>query len=201
MDQPNVIMNEPPKQGGGWLKWALIGCGGLLLIAAIVIGIGLYWVSRNMSIDPTQVEAAAQEILQFEKPAGYQGVMSMSMMGMKVAMLASPSGPNGGVIMLMALPAGIANTEDVQRQMRETMRQQGRGFQDVTEQRPSEMFTVRGEPVEAQVGAGGGDGAEKHIQYTLTAKNAANAPVLVLVGGPESMVTHEWVQDFLDTVK
>jgi hypothetical protein len=198
MDQPNVMMNEPPQKKSGWLKWVLIGCGGLLLIGVAVIAIGVYWVSKNMTMDPAQVETAAQEILQFDKPAGFQGVMSMSMMGVKMAVLgAGEGGPSRAALMLMSIPAGATNTEEMQRQLEQAMKQQGQGTEEITEKRPNETFKIRGEDTVAQVGAGGAN----HIQYTLTTKGASGSPVLIVLTGSEQLLTRDWVQDFLDTVK
>jgi hypothetical protein len=206
MDQPDVIMNEPPKKGGGWLKWTLIGCGGLLVLGAIIVGIAAYYLSQNatMSNDPAAVETIAQEILQFEKPEEFKGVMAGSILGWKMAVLAAPGSQDleRGGIMLMSIPVAM-NTKQAEQQLKEAIKGQGGPGQDeVTEQLPAETFKVRGEDVTAQVGVtGGGDGKPRTLQYSMTFKGASEGLVLLMIGGPEEMDTHDWVQNFLDTVR
>ena len=83
MDQ-TTMTGEPPmtgtpqKKGWGWLKWTLLGCGGLLAIVLVIGSLGAWFLYRNFSMttEPAKAEAAAQEILRFEKPEGYTGLMA-----------------------------------------------------------------------------------------------------------------------------
>jgi hypothetical protein len=202
MDQSGM-MNEPPKKGGGWLKWTLIGCGGLLGIGALIAAIGGYLLYKNttMTTEPEKAEAVAQEILQFEKPAGYHGAMALSTLGMKTALLTAPGtdNPEQGGIMLMTIPVAMS-TEQAEQQLRAQMDRRGGAGRIAQDRRPSENFTVRGETLPAQVGASGSD-TPKTIHYTLVLKGAANTTALLLISGPEDEITHDWVQEFLKTVK
>jgi hypothetical protein len=201
MDQP--VSNQPPKKSGGALKWVLLGCGGILLLGAAFIGVMGYLAYKSVSTDPAKVEAAAQEILTFEKPAGFRGVASFSIAGFRTATLTMGTGdqPGGSAIILMTMPGGKANQEQMRAKMKENMEKQGRS-EEVVEKRKSETFKVRGKDVEGSVDVTVHKGAdERMLQYTLMVDNAAGNPVFILLSGPEKATDHAWVQKFLDTVK
>src|SRR5262249_6584404 len=117
----------PPRKSGGALKWILIGCGGILLLIIAFVGISGYLVYRSFNTDPVKVEDAAQDIVKFEKPAGFKGMFSVSMMGVKMAMLGAGEAKDAskGAIVLASFPADKANQEQVQRQIKENMEKQG----------------------------------------------------------------------------
>jgi hypothetical protein len=198
VDQTNT--NEPQKKRGGVLKWVLIGCGGLLVIIAVVIGGLVYMASRGVSTDAAKVEAIAQEILPFEKPAGYRGVYSMSMLGVRSAMLMESGGP--GSIMLMTFPSQGANREDIERRVNTAMEKQGRGQAAISEKRANETFNVRGKDAVAEVGVvAGKNGVDDRLRYSLTLVSSTGAPILLVISGNEKTTTHDWVQKLLDSVK
>ena len=201
MDQP--VANQPPRKSGGVLKWVLLGCGGIVLLGVALFGIMGYLAYRSFSTDHAKVEADAQSILSFEKPAGYKGVFAMSMMGVKMASLTSGEAnkPGAGSIVLVAMPGGQANQEQIRAQMRENMEKQGQRH-DVVEKRKSETFKVRGKDVESSVEVTAVKGSDAHnLQYTLSVDSAAGTPVMLVINGPENTTDHTWVQKFLDTVK
>jgi hypothetical protein len=198
MDQFNA--NEPQKKRGGVLKWVLIGCGGLAVIIAVIIGSLIYIASKGMSKDPVKVEAIAQEILSFEKPAGYRGAFSASILGVKTAFLAESGG--NGVIALVSIPSQKANREEIERQVSTAMEKQGRGQAAISEKRGNEIFSVRGKDAVADVGiVVGKNGAENVLKYTLVLENSASGHVMLIISGSEATTTHDWVQQFLDSVK
>jgi hypothetical protein len=192
--------SKPKQKRGGVLKWALIGCGGLLVIVVAVIGGLIYLASRGVSTDAAKVEAIAQEILPFEKPAGYKGAFSMSMMGVKNAMLKESGG--SGLIMLMTFPSQSANRGDVERQLTAAMEKQGRGQAAISEKRANETFNMHGKDTVAEVGVvAGKNGADDSLRYTLIVENSAGGLVMLIISGSEKTTTHDWVQELLDSVK
>jgi hypothetical protein len=200
-----LIVNEPPLKKSRWLKWTLIGCGGLLLIGAGIVSIAGYYFFKNPPIvnDPQSVEAVAQEILQFELPAGYKGHLASSMFGMKMAYIAAPDnpGPEFRGIVLMAMP-GLMDTEQAQRQLRESMNSGSQRDEGDTEQRPSETFVVRNESVSAKVAVTSvADYSSPLFQYSFVLKNSSGHTVLMTVFGSEDEITHDWMQNVLNTVK
>ena len=200
MNHPQLAPGQPPKSGGV-LKWILLGCGGLLLIGAILIGVSVYLVSRSFNTDPGKVEAVAQEIVTFEKPAGYKGAFSMSMMGMTSAVLVAGPDGSGGSIVFAVIPAAQGNQEQFEKQLKASLEKQGQN-QEVTEQRKAETFKVRGRDVTAQVGVVSPKGSEaRSLQYTITFEGGSGKTVMLMVSGPEQTTDHAWVQKFLDTVK
>ena len=201
MDQP--VSNQPPKKSGGALKWILLGCGGIILLGVAFFGVMGYLAYKSFNTDPAKVETSAQEMLTFDKPAGYKGVFSMSMMGMKMASLVSgtPGQAGSGSIVLVTMPGGQANQEQLRAQMRANMEKQGQS-QDIVEKRKSETFKVRGKDVEASVDLTSPKGSDaRMLQYTLMVDNASGGTVLLVLSGPEKQADHDWVQKFLDTVK
>jgi hypothetical protein len=200
MDQFNTNEPQQKPKSGGVLKWVLIGCGGLVLIGAIAIGGLIYMASRGMSTDTAKVEAIAQEILPFEKPDGYRGAFSMSIMGMKTAMLAEIGG--NGSIMVMTFPSQKANKEGIERKLNAAMEKQGRGQAAISEKRASETFNVRGKNVVAEVGVvGGKNGTNNALRYALTLESSSGGLAMLMISGSEETTTHDWVQKLLDSVK
>jgi hypothetical protein len=200
MNQP---IGNPPKKSGGALKWVLLGCGGIILLGVAFFGIMGYFMYKSFNTDPAKVEAAAQELLTFEKPAGYKGAFSVSMMGFKMASLASgtPGQPGVGMILMVSMPGGKENQEQLRTQMRQNMEKQGQS-QEIVEKRKSETFKVRGKDVDATVEVTKTKGSDaRMLQYTIPLENAAGNTVLLLLAGPEQQEDHAWVQKFLDTVK
>ncbi len=201
MDQP--VSNQPPKKSGGALKWVLIGCGGVILLGVAFFGIMGYLAYRSFNTDPAKVETAAQEILTFQKPEGYKGAFSMSMMGMKMVWLTSgtPGQPGAGTIALVTMPGGKANQDQLRAQMRQNMEKQGQS-QEVVEKRKNETFKVRGQDVDASVEVTVHKGHDdRMLQYTMVVDGASGNAVLLVLNGPEKQADHAWVQKFLDTVK
>jgi hypothetical protein len=195
MNHPELAPSQPPKSGGA-LKWVLLGCGGLLFIMITLAGISVYLVSRQFSSDPVKVEAAAQEILTFEKPAGYKGTFSISMMGTTSAVLSS--GDASSTIVVARVPGAQGSREQFEKSFKESLEKQGHS-QQVSEQRKAETFKVRGQEVTAQVAVVGS--GERSLQYTLVLEEKSGSSVMLIISGPEKTHDHAWVQKFLDTVK
>src|SRR6185503_3702237 len=189
-----------PRQGGGALKWILLGCGGLILLVVAFFAVSGYAVYRSFNTDPAKVETAAQEILKFEKPAGFKGVASVSMMGFRTATFGPEDPKATGNIMLMvaSFPSGKQSQEQYQQQIDANLKKQGHS-QEGSERLPNETFKVRGNDVTAQVSAiKDENGGVRSLQYMLTFENGGKMAMITLMG-PEKTVDHAWVQKFLDT--
>jgi hypothetical protein len=202
MDQ--ATGNPPKKSGGGALKWILIGCGGIILLIVAFFAVSGYLVYRSFNMDPAKVESTAQEIVTFEKPAGYKGIFSMSVMGVKMAMLSAGDQQHSmesGAIILATFPGGKQNQEQFQRQLKESMEKQGRST-EVSETRAAETFKVKGKDVPAQVALVKAQNSNTQLlQYTLAMDAPSGNMAMIIVMGPEKQTDHAWVQKFLDTVK
>src|SRR5579872_1535264 len=133
MNEP--VLNQPqPQKSRKFLKWALLGCGGLILLVVALFGIGAYFINESLSSDSAKAESIAQEILQFEKPPGYKGCWSMAMFGVKAAMLVSGSerGTDFSSITLASSPKGTQEEsqkkkdaqDEAQRQLRAIIEKQ-----------------------------------------------------------------------------
>jgi hypothetical protein len=201
MDEP-MLTQPPPKQSRKLLKWMLLGCGGSILLVAVLLGIsGYFFVVRNMSTDAAKAESVAHEILPFEKPPGYTWQMSMVMFGMKSAMLVShpDGGGAGGGIVLISMPKGAQ--EEFRKQMRSNLQKQGYG-KAVSEQLPGETFRIRGRDTPAQVAIlSPKDSSWNALQYTIELDGSSGDLVTLSITGSEQQTSHDWVQKFLDSVK
>jgi hypothetical protein len=200
MDQP--MGSESAKKKSGALKWILFGCGGILLLVAIGLGGIAYIFYRGANTDPAEAELIATEILPIEIPAGFKGRFSMNMMGMKMAALGSGGNRSGdqSVIMLMTMPGGKANQEAMRKRMQENLERQGGASFGDTQLRASETFRFRGSDIQGQV-RGGARGRPGTLQYSFTLDGKDGEIVLLTVSGNEEQITHEWVQNLLDSVK
>jgi hypothetical protein len=201
MNQPELSQNRPKQSNP--LKWILLGCGGLILLIVAGFGVMGYMVARNFNTDPARVEAAAQEILTFEKPAGLKGAASMNMMGFRTATFVPEDPKQDGAAMLMVatFPAGKQNQDQFQQQIDANMKKQGQS-REGADRLPPETFKVRGNDVTAQVTAIKDQNSDaRSLTYMLTFENKPGKIVMVTLSGKDKSVDHAYVQKFLDTVK
>ena len=96
-------MQPDKRKGRGVLKWILIGCGSLSLIAVILIVVGIIFVNRAIPVcndtihyacdchvfasSPGTAEAVATKILPMNVPKGFAGVRYRSLGKIKKAVL------------------------------------------------------------------------------------------------------------------
>jgi len=201
MNHPELSQRQPP-QGGGAVKWVLLGCGGLVLIVIAFVAASGFLVYRSFDTNPAKVDAAAREILTFEKPAGLKGVGSMSMMGFKTATFGPEDPKQDGATMLMvaSFPAGKQNQTQYQQQIDANMKQQGHS-QEGAERLPNETFKVRGNDVTAQVSAMTDKNTQARSRHYMLMIDSPGKVVMIMVFGSEKSIDHAWMQKFLDTVK
>lgn len=218
------VSNEPfqpkKKKGCGPVGWILGGCGCLVLIGVVVVGLGVWWMANAISMDPAEVEGVAHEILPFEKPEEIKGIFSISIslfgQGFKMAVLGDDpdnekSAP-GQVIMLMHGPQGQISKEDMQQQYRDNT-SENTDLGTPAETR-SETFVLRGNEIQAEmqifqpeVEASGeetetkeAEEAPRMVQYFMEIPGSPNHTIL-MISGPEKIWSPDRVQALLDTVK
>jgi hypothetical protein len=197
-----MMPDGTPKKKSGVLKWVLMGCGGLVLVVVIALAVVGYMFYRNINTNPAEAAGVAQEILPIKIPAGFKGQFAMNAFNMKMATLASSDGNprNRSTIVLMAMKGG--NADAMQKAIADNMARGGQTTSDVSEQRPNETFRFRGADVPAQVRAGpvrrGGD--PNAVQYSIALPGKSGDVVMLMVNGSDQEITHEWVQNLLDSV-
>jgi hypothetical protein len=198
-----MMADGTPKKKSDVLKWVLMGCGGLVLLGVIAIVAGYFFVRNAFNSNPAEAVKVAQEILPIKIPAGFQGVVAMNAFNMKMATLSSSEGDprNRSSIVLMAMKGGSADA--MQKAILDNMARGGQTTTDASEQRPNETFRFRGTDVQAQVHAGplrrGGDPAS--VRYTLALPGKSGEAVMLMASGTEQEISHEWVQNLLDSVQ
>jgi len=200
MDQQIESMPTPQKKKSSVLKWILIGCGSLTLIGVIIIGAAVYFASRVMTMNPAKVEAVAQEILSFDKPQNFKGLLSLDTSAIKMAMFIGTDSANPGSMLILASGGSM---DAMQQQMHQAMEQRGGGKMRVSEKLDDEKFQAQGKEVPAVVSLAqqGGDNTPRLLQYMMTLSGPRGNEVVLMIIGNEKIATHEWVQQFLDTVK
>lgn len=204
MNQPELSSAPPPRSsGGGPLKWILLGCGGIVFLGVAFFALSGYFLYKSFNTDPSKAEAVAKEIVSFETPAGYKGIFSMSMMGVKSAALAAGEGKdsNAGMIMLYQFPAGTQSREQLEKQMKDNLEKQGHTT-EASESKAAETFKVRGKDVSSQVTTvTNKNSSGRMTQYMIQLEGDKGKMIAIMIMGPEKTVDHAWVQKFLDTVK
>jgi hypothetical protein len=201
VDQLNEVIE--PKKKSGVLKWILIGCGSLLVLVLIIIGIGAYFASRVFTLNPVKVETVAQEILSFDKPQGFQGAFSMSIAGMRMVTLIGTEGTDlGSTIVLASLPPGSTQAS-MEQNITNAMEQRGKGKMHIVETRPPEDFQAQGQTTPAVVNLveQSGYSGQRMLQYVMTLRGPSGNSVVLMMMGHETSTSHERVQQFLDTVR
>jgi len=203
MNHPELNPHAPRQNGGGALKWILLGCGGLMLLVVAFVAVSGWAVYRSFDTDPAKVDAAAKEILTFDKPAGLKAVGSVSMMGFKTATY-GPEDPKNkeGATMLMvsSFPTGKQNQAQYQQQIDANLKKQGHS-QEGAERLPNETFQVRGNDVTAQVSALTDKNTSARSRHYMLLIESSGKTVMIMVLGSEKTIDHAWMQKFLDTVK
>jgi hypothetical protein len=195
-----LVVNQPqPKKRRSVLKWILLGFGGSIILVVALLAVSGYVMYRKISRDPATAESLSQKILEFEKPSGYTGRLSMEMFGMKMAVLVSHSGggnDRGGII-LISTPKGTRQAPQLRAYLEK------RGYSNgVTERLFSETFKVRGRDAPAQVAIIAlKDSSSKMRKYTIDLDGGSGDSVMLVFLETETKATHDWAQEFLDSVK
>ncbi|MHC4597481.1 MAG: hypothetical protein ACYS47_00600 [Planctomycetota bacterium] len=158
-----------------------LGCGCLALVIVLaVIGLGIWYVSKNVTKDPAKAKGVANEFLEFDLPEGYRMEYAAELLSMKMARFARSSEAKGDKSMicnLVWLPGGKK------------------------EEAETKVFRIRGEDVEAkQTTVVDEKTGVKSVQYEFFIPGKEGT-VWVQVQGEEDKFDEDGLEDFLDSVK
>jgi hypothetical protein len=210
---PNT--GQPPKKGGGFLKFCLI-CGCLLLaLAGAGIGVMVYAAKQMFTMDPqTVVTRLESDILPGSQvPQGYTGMFAMNAMGVMKFAVIVPQGMNmqgGGnqqalplMMYVCTIPQG-QSPQQMQQQMQQKMQQQGQGggTQIQVEAENTRTVKVRGEDVQVHQQVGAGQNGVRMKQEILVIPQAAGSTtqVLIMCMGKEDIYDQQAVDAFLSSI-
>jgi hypothetical protein len=182
---------EEPKKSGSGLKiflWIIGIGGGLLLLACGGCIIGSIIFARSaMTTDPPKVREMAQSITEIEPPAGYDPVMGMNAYVFKMVVFGEEGQESGRMLVLMSFQADMGDQADMERQMNQSLQQQG---QQQLEQIESETrpYTIRGEEVQVRIARVKTEDGVELRQATAVFTSKEGGPAMLMLMMPEE----EW---------
>jgi hypothetical protein len=155
------------------VKIALVVIGGVLVLCCIggVIAflIAGRAVGQAFTTDQTKAAQIGHEIADYTLPSGYQEQGGMNMAGIKMVVIAEPRTSQSGdrlALTLMQFPAGLnLSQEDMERQMSQTLAQQGQRSNEPMQVVGTQKVTIKGQPVTLTLSEGNGS-AGVHRQAT-----------------------------------
>jgi hypothetical protein len=175
------MSREEGKKKSSALRGPL-GCGCVALVIVLVaVGLGVWYVSKNVTRDPDKAKSVANDFLEFDLPEGYRMEYAAELLGVKMARFARKPGAEGDKDLagnLIWLPGGKKKEEAEKTTLR-----------------------IRGEDVEAKrTTVVDEKTGVKSIQYEFFLPGKAGT-VWVQVQGEESKFDEDGLEDFLDSVK
>lgn len=166
------------------LKIVLGVIGGLLVLCLCALVVGGVFLGKTIASavksDPVAARAEAASIADFSMPAGYGSKgFSFSLSSYKIAAFTSEQ---GGMLMLMSLPAGTSQAENEQmvQQIGSSLGSsvgQGSAFTETGRRE----ITVRGQPAEVVLSEGTSKNGERTREEFVTFVGKNGPAVLVLI--------------------
>lgn len=122
-------------------------------LGATLLGTRLF--GRAFITNPERVRAVGHEIADYEVPPGFQEMVAMNVMGLKMVAIGPKSPSNYFTIVLVHLPVGMrASQEEIVRQLEQAMaRQTGLDSAEMTSESQQETM-INGAPVTLKVREG-----------------------------------------------
>lgn len=153
-----MVNPEPVKannSGNVW-KWIGCGCGGAVLLGiGLIVALG-YVVKQtlNMSLDPKKAEETAQSIMDYKIPGGSQGLMTMNLRGVEIAMVTSASKRQEVMLMVGQMPQNLAgDSAQMQKSLENSLEKQTtQQFKSTSKRVDSKQLC--GQPVKVTVSEG-----------------------------------------------
>jgi Domain of unknown function (DUF4190) len=150
------------------------------------IGVVAYYTVRafqqmELTKDPDEAAVIASDIAEFEAPEGLQPILGGAAFGGKMAIYGDrPDNPNS-MIMLMKFPAWMAASQaQMQQQMQQQMQMQGQQQLNVQATKV-ETFTIRGQPVQVNVGVGKDAQTSRAARQYMALIPGDTGPIMILV--------------------
>ena len=172
----------------------------VVLCAAVVVGGGIFAsriAGNAISMDATKISQVADGISPHVVPNGFTPVMSMDMMGVKMAMFGNDD--QNGLITMMAMPAG-ASDADVERAMTQALDSQS-GKQKVNwSKSETQPVTINGKEVQMKFSQGA-DSKGNAMRSITGAFTGENGTVGLFIMGTDATWNQAAIDAFLASLK
>ena len=215
---PNEMHIQPPKKGmsGGTKALLIVGIiFGLLILLCCggLVGLGIYgasYFSDAMSQDPAVIAECTAQFVEMEIPPQFAPVMSFDMTipfsgEALMVWVVYADEPSGSMLMMASLGAVMVaqNQEDVQRQLKESMRQQGLAAgEDVDEWESSvREIEVRGEPTAFTFAVGKNTETEAQRIEVSGMFEGQSGPVMLILSADAAVIDEEAVVEMIESIK
>jgi hypothetical protein len=214
-EMSSEVAPPPPKPGmsGGAKLLIVLGivlgilvllcCGGL-------IGTAYYFSTKVISSDPAVVAAKTGEITQIEIPAGLKPQMSFDMKvpfsGQRMMLwTVYLDEATDSTLVLFAFGEGTAppNADQMQRQMDQSLRQQGMGQQEkiTIKETDKKQVEIRGQPVTFTISKGVGEkSGSPRIQVTGVFQGKTG-PAMLMFNADAEKYSEEEIGKMLESIK
>jgi hypothetical protein len=182
---------QTPAKSGGSKVWMFLGIGcGLMLLLCCGGGVGIYFVAKDavsFTQAPEEVKQHAAQIADFEPPEGFTPDLAFNMnvpfTGQKIGMVIfTAPGHEGGITLMEIGQLGAeVNREDLQRQMEQSLNQQGRQLKKLTVLDTREVeIEIRGQPSTFKIqNAEDPQSKQRYLQVEGTFQGKQGTAVLV----------------------
>jgi hypothetical protein len=189
---PLPIKTPRRRKSNPWL--IAIGVGMLICVACVVGGyFALQQTAKSAFVtDPVEAGRIGREMVDYTTPPGYTE-MAMSILTVKAVIIAPKTQSSTGMIfMLMQVPSGNTNQQDLERQMRQAMEQQSSNQQVQTIVVGTQRVNIKGKPVTFTISEGTSNG--RTVRQMLGAFPGKKGMVMLMISG----VTTAWDQKVID---
>ncbi len=179
----------------------VVVCCGLALIAYFYFGRAL---GRSITMNPADKSRIGHEIADYTLPEGYEEMMAVNMLGLKMVVIGSSSSSSDQtVLMLMQMPTtGNMNQEEMQRQMRQAWEgQAGKQSQNYTVVGTRDV-TVRGDTVTLTISESTAQGSEMVMRQEMAIfTGASEKMVMFMAMGEKDKFEEGIVDEFLGSIR
>ncbi|WP_420642175.1 hypothetical protein [Candidatus Leptofilum sp.] len=181
----------------------IAGILGVCCIIAIVAALFLPRVFENFAEsvdDPAAAAEVANDIVDYDLPAGYDEQGAMNFLGFRMAFITGPS--EQSMIMLAEFPASLAGDEEqMQQQMRDAFANQT-GNQNVNlEFVGSEEVTINGQEVTLGTYEGSDENGTSFRQILGVFEAKSGSPAMLMIMGPASNWDEGGISRFIDSLE
>lgn len=185
----------------------ILGVGGVLMLlcfcgvaaSALLLNKAGQALEEAVATDPAAVNAIADEIADYRLPPGYEDAFGMRLMGF--AMVGYANNGTGGSIVLMQYPAAAGlDQEEMERQMRDALRNQGGAWYAELEPIGQRQVTIRGQRVMLTI-AEGDDTSAGALRQATAVFEGRGGPVLLMITEPMGSWNDRAINAFLASIR
>jgi hypothetical protein len=191
-------------------KIILAVVGGVLVLCMISCVVGFFLlraagstitqnVTESVEKDPAKVQRVGDEIADLDIPAGYDSATSMDIFGMKMVIWENTA--EQSTIMLIQMPMQVEISDDIIRQMEDSMRRQS--SRDLSNLRTVEErdLTVRGQPARLIVMEGDDEETGAPFQQVLVAFQGKGGMALLMMMNPDGGQNMSSYEELIESIR